>query len=107
MGLIFNGVIESGWITETSKFYGLMSVPFWQHLIIGSIYLEPFIWQQIPLTASQTNKGKWIYGFLIGFISFMIRVFNLHIRKECFSDIINERFCTNDRSLCNTRQCKA
>ena len=23
-----------------------------------------------------TNKGKWIYGFLIGFISIMIRVFN-------------------------------
>ena len=29
-----------------------------------------------PVTASQTNKGKWIYGFLIGFISIMIRVFN-------------------------------
>ena len=30
---------------------------------------------QLP---SQTNKGKWIYGFLIGFISIMIRVFNLY-----------------------------
>jgi len=29
-----------------------------------------------PVTASQTNKGKWIYGFLIGFISILIRVFN-------------------------------
>ena len=29
-----------------------------------------------PVTAAQTNKGKWIYGFLIGFISIMIRVFN-------------------------------
>ena len=28
------------------------------------------------VTASQTNKGKWFYGFLIGFISIMIRVFN-------------------------------
>ena len=26
--------------------------------------------------AAQTNKGKLIYGFLIGFISIMIRVFN-------------------------------
>jgi Na+-transporting NADH:ubiquinone oxidoreductase subunit B len=29
-----------------------------------------------PVTGSQTNRGKWIYGFLIGFISVMIRVFN-------------------------------
>jgi Na+-transporting NADH:ubiquinone oxidoreductase subunit B len=29
-----------------------------------------------PVTGSQTNKGKWIYGFFIGFISVMIRVFN-------------------------------
>ena len=37
MGLIFNGVIEAGIITDSSKFYGLMSVPFWEHLLIGSI----------------------------------------------------------------------
>jgi Na+-transporting NADH:ubiquinone oxidoreductase subunit B len=29
-----------------------------------------------PVTGSQTNRGKWIYGFLIGFLSVMIRVFN-------------------------------
>jgi Na+-transporting NADH:ubiquinone oxidoreductase subunit B len=29
-----------------------------------------------PVTGSQTNKGKWFYGFFIGFISVMIRVFN-------------------------------
>lgn len=37
MGLIFNGVVDAGLITASSKFYGLMDVPFWQHLIIGSI----------------------------------------------------------------------
>ena len=76
MGLIFNGVVEAGWIGESSKFYGLMSVPFWQHLIIGSILFGAVYMATDPVTASQTNKGKWIYGFLIGFISIMIRVFN-------------------------------
>ena len=76
MGLIFNFVVDSGWIPETSKFYGLMSVPFWQHLIIGSILFGAVYMATDPVTASQTNKGKWIYGFLIGFISIMIRVFN-------------------------------
>ncbi|MFT5752060.1 MAG: Na+-transporting NADH:ubiquinone oxidoreductase subunit B [Flavobacteriales bacterium] len=76
MGLVFNGVVDAGWISESSKFYGLMSVPFWQHLIIGSILFGAVYMATDPVTASQTNKGKWIYGFLIGFISIMIRVFN-------------------------------
>ena len=76
MGLIFNSVVDLGLINQTSKFYGLMSVPFWQHLIIGSILFGAVYMATDPVTASQTNKGKWIYGFLIGFISIMIRVFN-------------------------------
>jgi len=76
MGLIFNGVVDAGWIGASSKFYGLMSVPFWQHLIIGSVLFGAVFMATDPVTASQTNKGKWIYGFLIGFISIMIRVFN-------------------------------
>ncbi|MBT7851643.1 MAG: NADH:ubiquinone reductase (Na(+)-transporting) subunit B [Formosa sp.] len=76
MGLIFNGVVDAGWISSSSKFYGLMSVPFWQHLIIGSILFGAVFMATDPVTAAQTNKGKWIYGFLIGFISIMIRVFN-------------------------------
>ncbi len=76
MGLIFNGVVDAGWIDDTSKFHGLMSVPFWQHLIIGVYCFGAVYMATDPVTASQTNKGKWIYGFLIGFISIMIRVFN-------------------------------
>jgi len=76
MGLIFNGIVDSGLISPTSKFYGLMNVPFWQHLIIGSILFGAVYMATDPVTASQTNKGKLIYGFLIGFISIMIRVFN-------------------------------
>ena len=76
MGLIFNGVVEAGWITETSKFYGLMSMDFWMHLLIGGLAFGIVYMATDPVTASQTNKGKWIYGFFIGFISVMIRVFN-------------------------------
>ena len=76
MGLIFNFVVDSEWITESSKFYGLMSTPFWHHLLIGGFAFGTVFMATDPVTASQTNKGKWIYGFLIGFISIMIRVFN-------------------------------
>ncbi|QBA63463.1 NADH:ubiquinone reductase (Na(+)-transporting) subunit B [Muriicola soli] len=76
MGLIFNGVVDAGWITETSKFYGLMSFDFWKHLIVGGLAFGIVYMATDPVTGSQTNRGKWIYGFLIGFISVMIRVFN-------------------------------
>jgi len=76
MGLIFNQVVEMGWITETSKFYGLMSFDFWKHLIVGGLAFGIVYMATDPVTGAQTNRGKWIYGFLIGFISVMIRVFN-------------------------------
>lgn len=76
MGLIFNWVVAAGIITDTSSFYGLMSVSFWEHLIIGGLAFGIIYMATDPVTGSQTNKGKWIYGFFIGFISVMIRVFN-------------------------------
>jgi len=76
MGLIFNWVADSGLIAETSNFYGLMSTKFWQHLIMGGLAFGIVYMATDPVTASQTTKGKWIYGFFIGFMSVMIRVFN-------------------------------
>ena len=76
MGYIFNLVVSTGVIGETSKFYGLMSLDFWKHLLIGGFAFGAVYMATDPVTASQTNKGKWIYGFFIGFISIMIRVFN-------------------------------
>ncbi len=76
MGIIFNGVVDLGWINEGSKFHGLMDTTFWHHLLIGGMAFGIVFMATDPVTASQTNRGKWIYGFFIGFISIMIRVFN-------------------------------
>ncbi len=77
MGMIFQyGIVNTGIITSSSKFYGLMSTDWWEHLMIGGLAFGAVYMATDPVTASQTNKGKWIYGFLIGFISIMIRVFN-------------------------------
>ncbi len=76
MGLIFNQIVDAGIITDGSKFYGLMSTPFWHHLMMGGFAFGVVYMATDPVTASQTNKGKWYYGFFIGFISILIRVFN-------------------------------
>lgn len=76
MGLLFNGVVSQGWIQPGNSFYSLMNETFWHHLIIGGLAFGIVYMATDPVTASQTNKGKWIYGFFIGFISVLIRVFN-------------------------------
>ena len=76
MGYIFNVIVDMGIITEYSNFYGLMSFEYWQHLLVGGLAFGIVYMATDPVTGSQTNRGKWIYGFLIGFLSVMIRVFN-------------------------------
>jgi len=76
MGLVFNQVVDMGWIGESSKFYGLMSFDFWKHLIVGGLAFGIVYMATDPVSGAQTTKGKWYYGFLIGFLSVMIRVFN-------------------------------
>lgn len=76
MGLIFNGIVDAGIITESSNFHSLMNFEFWKHLIVGGLAFGIVYMATDPVTGSQTNKGKWIYGFFIGLISVLIRVFN-------------------------------
>ncbi len=76
MGLIFNGLVDGGIIAEGSKFYSLMAFEWWQHLLVGGVAFGIVFMATDPVTASQTNTGKLIYGFLIGIFSILIRVFN-------------------------------
>ncbi len=54
----------------------LMATPAEIHLIIGSFAFGAVFMATDPVTGSQTNKGKYIYGFLIGVFAIVIRVFN-------------------------------
>ena len=73
MGLIFNSLAPS---MEGTKFFALWNLPAWQHLLVGGFAFGTVFMATDPVTASQTNTGKYIYGFLAGFISIMIRCFN-------------------------------
>lgn len=73
MGLIFNSIAPS---MEGTKFYALMSLPFWQHLLLGGFAFGTVFMATDPVTSAQTNAGKLIYGFFAGFFAIMIRCFN-------------------------------
>ncbi len=53
-----------------------MALPAYYHLIMGGFAFGAVYMATDPVTASQTNKGKWIYGILIGVVAVVIRVFN-------------------------------
>ncbi len=53
-----------------------MNIPAYQHLIMGGFAFGTVYMATDPVSASQTNRGKIYYGFLIGFIAVLIRVFN-------------------------------
>ncbi|HPI79764.1 MAG TPA: RnfABCDGE type electron transport complex subunit D, partial [Cyclobacteriaceae bacterium] len=53
-----------------------MQMPAQYHLVIGGLAFGAVFMATDPVTAAQTETGKWIYGFLIGVLSVIIRVFN-------------------------------
>ena len=104
MGLIFNQVVDSGWITESSKFHGLMSTTWWHHLLIGGFAFGTVFMATDPVTASQTNKREmdlWIFDRVYFNLNSCIQP---SISRRCHvSYSINECVCTYDRSLRSSR----
>jgi len=54
----------------------LMSFEWYNHLIVGGFAFGIVFMATDPVSAAQTQRGKWIYGFLIGALCILIRVFN-------------------------------
>jgi Na+-transporting NADH:ubiquinone oxidoreductase subunit B len=73
MGLVFNGVADLMISPEQQSY---LSVPFYYHLVFGGFAFGAVFMATDPVSAAHTERGKWIYGFLVGVFSIMIRVFN-------------------------------
>jgi Na+-transporting NADH:ubiquinone oxidoreductase subunit B len=67
MALVFNNF---GPDTAVAHF------PWYNHLVYGGFAFGAVFMATDPVTASRTDKGKWIYGFLIGSLAIIIRVLN-------------------------------
>lgn len=68
MGLLLNALAPS-----PTHF---MAMPFYYHLVIGGFAFGAIYMATDPVSAAQTDRGKLIYGFLIGIFCVLIRVFN-------------------------------
>lgn len=70
------GALFTGWILNVFAVNPFMEIPFWHHLFLGGFAFGAVFMATDPVSASQTAKGKWIYGFLIGVLAIVIRVLN-------------------------------
>ncbi len=67
------GALFVGWL---GNFFGVTTVPAYYQLIMGGFAFGTVFMATDPVTSAQTECGKWIYGFLIGALCVIVRLFN-------------------------------
>jgi len=70
------GAALTAMMFNTVGLTALMNFDWTNHLVVGGFAFGIVFMATDPVSAAQTDKGKIIYGLLIGFFSIMIRVFN-------------------------------
>ncbi len=54
----------------------MLSVPFHWHVVLGGWAFGIVFMATDPVSAAQTNRGRYIYGFLVGVLAILIRTVN-------------------------------
>lgn len=73
---IFVGATLTGLMFNLIGANDYMQLPFYYHFVMGGFMFGMVFMATDPVTAAQTNIGKYIYGFLIGVMAILIRVVN-------------------------------
>ncbi len=77
--IIVGGILGASLVAILFNFWGinpLMKFDWINHLVVGGFAFGIVFMATDPVSASQTQNGKWIYGFLVGVFCILIRVFN-------------------------------
>jgi Na+-transporting NADH:ubiquinone oxidoreductase subunit B len=72
----FVGGLVMGLILNAFAVNPFMAIPAWEHLVMGGFAFGAVFMATDPVSAAQTRRGKYIYGFLIGILAILIRVVN-------------------------------
>ena len=67
------GALLVGWLGNVC---GATDIPAWYQLIMGGFAFGTAFMATDPVTSAQTECGKWIYGFLVGALCVVVRLFN-------------------------------
>ena len=67
------GALFVGWLSNA---LGATDIPAYYQLIMGGFAFGTVFMATDPVTSAQTECGKWIYGFLVGSLCVVVRLFN-------------------------------
>lgn len=73
---VFAGAFGMGLFLNAVGTSPITQMPAYYHLIIGGLAFGAVFMATDPVTATQTETGKWFYGLLIGIFTVIIRSFN-------------------------------
>ena len=76
MASVFVGGLLMAFVFNLFGANTLMQISPLHHLVLGGFAFGAVFMATDPVTAAQTNIGKYIYGFLIGLFAILFRVFN-------------------------------
>ena len=114
--LLVTGI--ASWKTMLSVFLGgaltaglfealhMSPMTWYEHLLLGGFAFGAVFMATDPVTSARTESGKWVYGFLIGFVAVVIRVMNpgytegmmlAILLMNVFAPVID--YCVVDRNI--------
>jgi Na+-transporting NADH:ubiquinone oxidoreductase subunit B len=76
MSSFLAGGLVMGFLFNLLGLNAYMTLPAIHQVVMGGFMFGMVFMATDPVSAAQTGRGKWIYGFFGGFLSIMIRVFN-------------------------------
>ena len=74
--IMFSSVLGGLAIGYLGYALGSTDLPGYYQLIMGGFLFGTVFMATDPVTSAQTEKGKWIYGFLVGALAVTVRIWN-------------------------------
>jgi Na+-transporting NADH:ubiquinone oxidoreductase subunit B len=74
LGMVVTALLFNGVGSDTNPMFAM---PWYWHLVLGGFAFGMIFMATDPVTACVTNPGRWIFGFLVGLITVVIRVVNI------------------------------
>ena len=84
----FAGLIIPALLFTGDSANPMMSMPWHWHIVVGGFAFGAIFMTTDPVSAAQTNAGKWAFGLLIGFMTWLIRVINPAFPEGIMLDIL-------------------
>ncbi len=73
---VFAGGILTAMMFNSIGANDVMNLPWYEHILLGGFCFGAVFMATDPVTSPRTECGKYIYGFLIGFVAIVIRCLN-------------------------------